>query len=32
MGVTLANNSLQTPIEQIVAQAKKAAQIVTINY
>jgi len=31
MGVALVNNSLETPIEEVIDQAKKAAKLVTVN-
>jgi len=32
MGVVLANDTLETPIEEVVERAKKAAALVTVNY
>jgi phosphoribosylglycinamide formyltransferase 2 len=32
MGVALVNDSLETPIEEVVEKAKNAAKLVTINY
>jgi phosphoribosylglycinamide formyltransferase 2 len=31
MGVALINDSLETPIEEVVEKAKKAASLVTVN-
>jgi phosphoribosylglycinamide formyltransferase 2 len=32
MGVSLVHDSLETPIEEIVEKAKKAAELITITY
>ena len=32
MGVALASDALETPVEEIVERAKEAAQLVTVNY
>jgi phosphoribosylglycinamide formyltransferase 2 len=32
MGVSLVNDSLETPIEEVVEEAKVAAKLITVNY